>query len=137
GFDRVFEIGKSFRDEKLTSKNSPEFTTMECYQAFADYTHMLELTEILVSEVVRHFSPSLELTFRGHTVSFARPWKRITFEDALETFAGIRLKDYQNTDEIREAVRAVGLEDKLPLSRREMINCLVENVVEPRLIQPT
>jgi len=137
GFSRVFEIGKNFRDESITSKNSPEFTVMECYEAYSNYLRMAELTEELIAEIVLTINGSPIISMSGRNIDITPPWTRISFNEAAREFAGIKLEELSNPEDLRGALLRIGITSPHATSRRELINLLAEQAIEPRLMNPT
>jgi len=135
GFEKVFEIGRVFRNEGMSFKHNPEYTMLELYQAYADYNDIMKLTEDLISTVARSVLGTCSFKFKGKEIDFTPPWPRITLHDALEKLAGIDIK----TDErgLRAIAKQKGLEghDELPVGK--IINMLYDEFVEPKIIQPT
>jgi len=134
GMERVFEIGRVFRNEGISTRHNPEFTMLEAYQAFADYTDMMELTESLVESLARTVSGGKTcLPFGGHAIEYRAPWRRAKYADLLEEHAGVRLGD---EEAIRAKARALGLEE----SNKHLdvvTHDLFERTVEEHLVQPT
>lgn len=136
GFDRVFEIGKSFRSEGHTTKNSPEFTTMECYQMLADYKVMMSLTEEIVRRIVLEIKGTSILTFRGQSIDVSIPWKRKPFLDAVDETLGISLLDHPDASSLATVMLEAGLNVSQNMSRRQLINVIAETV-EAGFSEPT
>jgi len=135
GFDKIFEMGRVFRNEGISFKHNPEYTMLELYQAYADYNDIMKLTEELVSSVAKTVIGSTKVTFRGKDIDFKPPWPRITLHDALKKFAGIDI----STDEkgLRKIAKEKGLEGHDELPAGKIINTLYDQFVEPKIIQPT
>ncbi|MFC1559829.1 lysine--tRNA ligase [Candidatus Margulisiibacteriota bacterium] len=135
GFEKVFEIGRVFRNEGMSFKHNPEYTMLELYQAYADYNDIMKLTEELVSSVARTVLGTTKVKFKGKDIDFKPPWKRITLHDALEKYAKINI----NVDEkgLRKIAKTKGLEghDELPVGK--IINLLYDKFVEPNIVEPT
>jgi lysyl-tRNA synthetase class 2 len=134
--DRVYEIGKNFRNEGVDRTHNPEFTMLELYQAYADYEAMMDLAEELVTDVLREVCGSLELHYGGRTVDFSRPWARLSFAASIEKFTDI---DILNTpeSELVDLVRRTGREDAGELAKAKLLDALFSAVVEPELARPT
>ncbi|MGI6450648.1 MAG: lysine--tRNA ligase [Desulfitobacteriia bacterium] len=137
GFEKVFEIGRNFRNEGISIKHNPEFTMMELYQAYANYEDIMNLMEDMVVYIVQKIRNSLEITYQGQHISFAKPWRRIQMLDAIKEYTGIDFKQIKTDDEAREAAAEKGLEVKKDDSKGKIINAVFEEFVEPQLIQPT
>jgi lysyl-tRNA synthetase class 2 len=134
--DRVYEIGKNFRNEGIDRTHNPEFTMLELYQAFGDYETMMELAEALVSETAREVVGSLELEWDGHRVDLTPPWTRLTFFDAIERHAGIDARS-ASTEDLRRRLEQAGREDVSTLGRTRLLDAIFSEWVEPELVDPT
>jgi len=134
GFEKVYEINRNFRNEGISIKHNPEFTMMELYQAYADYTDMMEITEELVSGLVREVAGGKdEITYGEKTLSFKRPWKRITFFGSLKEKTGI---DWQTCDVKKEAKR-LGIRMESHFNEADILNEVFGEKVEQELVDPT
>jgi len=137
GFEKVYEIGRVFRNEGVSSRHNPEYTLLECYQAYADYEDMMRLTEEMVSYVAERVLGTTLVRYQGNEVELKPPWRRQTLSDALSSYAGVDLDEVLSDDEPRRVVERLGLHmDKRP-TRGSVIEKVLEELVEPRLIQPT
>jgi len=144
GFPRVYELGRIFRNEGISTRHNPEFTSVEVYQAYADYEDMMELTEKLVCGMAESISDSLVMPYGEHTISLERPWKRITMHDAVREyipdfdFESLVPSDPSSVTEARNAAKNAGVPnvDSLP-TVGEILNACFEELCEPNLIQPT
>ncbi len=133
GMERVFEIGRVFRNEGLSTRHNPEFTMLEAYQAYADYTDMMELTESLVESLARAVSGGRTcLPFGGHQIEYQAPWRRAKYADLLGEHAGVRLGDEQA---IRAKARELGLEESNKHTD-VVTHDVFEHTVEEHLVQP-
>lgn len=134
GFERIFEIGRVFRNEGVSYKHNPEYTLLELYQAYADYHDMMSLTESLISTLALKLTGSYEISYEGKTINLTPPFKRVTLRDAIQQYAGIDIQD-------KNALRKKALEVKPDIvdfsQEGELINVLYDHFVEPHLIQPT
>jgi lysyl-tRNA synthetase class 2 len=134
GMERVFEIGRVFRNEGVSTRHNPEFTMLEAYQAYADYTDMMELTESLVESLARTVSGGKTLLkFGEHQIEYRAPWRRAKYADLLEEHAGVCLGD---EEAVRAKARAIGIEE----SNKHLdivTHDLFERTVEEHLVQPT
>ena len=137
GLERVYEIGRDFRNEGVSRKHNPEFTMMECYQAFADYRDMMELCEGLLQHVVARVHGGDELVYQGERIDWSGPWPRRSLRDALAQACDIDFGAAPDLESLRAAVR----ERELPVpdapSWGRLIDELVSRYVEPELVQPT
>uniref|UniRef100_A0A7S2GT55 Lysine--tRNA ligase n=1 Tax=Helicotheca tamesis TaxID=374047 RepID=A0A7S2GT55_9STRA len=144
GFPRVYELGRIFRNEGISTRHNPEFTSVEIYQAYADYEDMMDLTEQLVCGMAKSIGDTLELPYGEHTISLERPWKRITMHDAVREyipdfdFESLDPSDPNSVIEARNAAKNAGVPkvDELP-TVGDILNACFEELCEPNLIQPT
>jgi lysyl-tRNA synthetase, class II len=130
GMERVFEIARNFRNEGIDRSHNPEFTMMECYQAYADYRTMMGLTEELVAHVARAVRDTTQITYAGTALDLAPPWKRIPLREAIAEFTGIDYGDYPDVESLREAMRAHGYEVDPRLGRGRLIDELKDTVIK-------
>ena len=137
GLERVYEIGRVFRNEGLDTRHNPEFTLMELYQAYTDYHGMMDLTENLYRYVAKEVTGSEVITYGEHTIDLSKPFERITMIDAVKKYANIDFSEIKTTEE------AKALADKLDIhyedrhQKGDILNLLFEEYVEDNLIQPT
>ncbi|HEX8360538.1 MAG TPA: lysine--tRNA ligase, partial [Longimicrobium sp.] len=138
GMERVYEMGKNFRNEGLSRFHNPEFTMLEFYAAYLDYEAVMELTEEMLGHVVATVKGGDEVRFGEHTISFAPPFRRLTMYDALRELGGVDVEAAAD-EELAERVRALGFPaaEVAKLGRGKLIDELFGGLVEPRLIQPT
>lgn len=136
GLERVYEIGRDFRNEGMDRTHNPEFTMLEFYQAYADYNDMMWLTENLIATAVKEATGDSTVTFGEHTIDLSPPWRRITMLDAIQEFTGIEVED-ASEDDLRVFCSAQGVHLAKGLSRGKLVNEIFEACVEPNLIQPT
>jgi len=137
GIDRVYEMGRVFRNEGISVRHNPEFTLMECYCAYADYEDMMVLTENLFAAVAKEVLGTTEVEFRGHTVQLAPPWRRVPLRDAVIEASGIDFEDYLDAEALHERMLQEGLHIEGTPNRGRLIDELISATVEPRLVQPT
>jgi lysyl-tRNA synthetase class 2 len=137
GFDKVYEIGRIFRNEGMSIKHNPEFTSIELYQAFADYHDIMDLTEDLVSTVAKKVLGTDVVTYQGEEIHLAAPWKRINMIDAVKEYTGVDFASFQTDEEARQAARDAGFHIEGKPSWGEVLNLLFEEKVEEHLVQPT
>ena len=135
GLDRVYEMGKCFRNEGVSTEHNPEFTMLEIYQAYADYEEMMRLVERLIHAGLEAIGASERIEFRGQSIDFGLPWKRIAMIDAVAEAIGAEPAALRTDDAIERAV-SEGI-DPRPTSPGEAIEALFARLVEPNLIQPT
>jgi lysyl-tRNA synthetase class 2 len=137
GLDRVYEIGRVFRNEGVSRKHNPEFTMMECYQAYADYRDMMALTQALVQEIAVRVLGVTRVEFGGHVLELTGEWRRVTLRDAIAGATGIDVLAHADVASLRDAVRARGLDPGDAPSWGRLVDDLFSVHVEPSLIQPT
>jgi lysyl-tRNA synthetase, class II len=136
GLDRVYEIGRVFRNEGVSRKHNPEFTMMECYQAYADYRDMMSLAQALVQEIAERVLGTARIDSGGHEIELSGDWRRMTMRDAIVDATGIDVLAHPELPALRAAVRAKGLDLDAP-SWGRLVDELFSAHVEPTLIQPT
>lgn len=137
GLDRVYEIGRDFRNEGVDRTHNPEFTQLEFYIAYADYRRVMELTEEMVAFAAKETLGSTKIQFQGKEIELAPPWKRVKLLSAIEEMAGIDPNAHPSTESLREAMEAKGMQVRKDVPKGKLIETLLENFVEPNLIQPT
>ena len=133
GLERVYEISKDFRNENVSYKHSPEFTQLEWYEAYADYNDTMERTETLVERAAQEAIGGTKVTFRGHEIDLARPWRRVKFVEALEEKGAWS----RNADELRAKLDAAGVDTSHDKTWAQLVDHAYSHFVEPELIQPT
>jgi lysyl-tRNA synthetase, class II len=133
GLERVYELGRDFRNESVSYKHQPEFTMVEWYEAYADYRDTMERIEQLVAAVAQEVLGTTKLTFRGHEIDLAPPWRRIKLLDALEA-EGLWTRD---ADELRARLEARGVDTSADKSWAQLVDHALSSFVEPNLIEPT
>ena len=133
GMEKVYEINRNFRNEGISVRHNPEFTMLELYQAYADYTDMMSLTEELVSELAKKLYGKEEIVYGDRTISFKRPWKRISFYPILQEKTGV---DWRKADIKREAKR-LKVEFASDDEEIDILNAVFETMVESELWDPT
>ncbi|HCJ10971.1 MAG TPA: lysine--tRNA ligase, partial [Clostridiales bacterium] len=136
GYEKVYELGRVFRNEGISTKHNPEYTLLEVYQAFADYTDMMDLTERLVSHVARVVLGTQQVTFQGTTVDVTPPWPRVQMVEALERYSGISLEDLRDDETARRLARDRGLDVPENATWGMVLDELVGEFVEPHLTGP-
>ncbi len=137
GIDRVYEMGRVFRNEGISVRHNPEFTLMECYCAYADYEDMMDLTERLFSSVAQTVLGTTRVEFRGHSVELAPPWRRLSLRDAVIEASGIDFEDYRDAESLHERMLQEGVHIEGRPGRGRLIDELISTFVEPKLEQPT
>jgi lysyl-tRNA synthetase, class II len=134
GFEKVFEIGRVFRNEGVSYKHNPEYTLLELYQAYADYEDMMTLTETLLSELVKKQTGTYLLQYQGQAIDFTPPFKRYTFKTALKDFADVDMNDYEA---LFKKASELNLDPIKGISKGTLIMDIYDECVESKLIQPT
>ncbi len=137
GIERVYEIGRDFRNEGVSFKHNPEFTQLEFYMAYADYRDVMALTEQMVAQAARDVLGSTSIRFQGETVELAPPWKRIELREAVHELAGIDVAEHPTAESLREAMERRGLTPAPSSTRGKLIESLLSHFVEPACLQPT
>ncbi len=137
GLEKVFEINRSFRNEGISTRHNPEFTMLEVYQAYADVTDMMDLTEALISTVMQKVNDTMQVEFDGRIIDFAPPFQRITMLDAIKEHTGVDFARIKGDEAARQAAAKAGLDSDPEASYGEIINEMFETFVEEYLIQPT
>jgi len=137
GIERVYEIGRDFRNEGVSYKHNPEFTQLEFYMAYADYRTIMEIAETMISSVAESVTGSRQITFRGHPVDLTPPWPRLTLREAIRRESGIDIDDYPTAELLAAAMQQKGLAPKAEKHRGKLVENLLSHFVEPNIIQPT
>jgi len=137
GYDAVYEIGRDFRNEGISYKHNTEFTMLEFYKAYIDYRGVMDLTEQMVSFVAQETNGSQHTTWRGHHIDFTPSWRRVTMRDAIKQETGIDYMDYRDEASLAAVMRENKIEFKPGLPWGKLIETLLGERVEPKLIQPT
>jgi lysyl-tRNA synthetase, class II len=132
GLEKVYEISKDFRNESVSYKHSPEFTQLEWYEAYADYNDTMERTETLVQRAAEDAIGATKVSFRGHEIDLAQPWKRVRFVEALEA-KGVWSRD---PNELRRKLDAAGVDTSQDKTWAQLVDHAYSHFVEPELIQP-
>ncbi|KAF0134643.1 MAG: lysyl-tRNA synthetase class II [Candidatus Saganbacteria bacterium] len=136
GFEKIFEMGRVFRNEGISYKHNPEYTMLEVYEAYADYNDIMKLTEAMVLSAIKIVSPELKLEFKGEIIDFSPPWKKIPLLEALRQYGGIDIEG-KSEEEIRSIAKGKGIEGIEKIGIGKIINVLYDKLVEPNLRQPT
>jgi lysyl-tRNA synthetase class 2 len=137
GLDRVYEIGRNFRNEGVDRLHNPEFTMLESYQAYADYRDVMAMVEELVPRVAEDVLGSTKLVFRGREIELRPPWRRLPMREAILEFSGVDVAEHPDADSLRGAARGAGLAAAADWNRGKILDELVSTRVEPHLVQPT
>ena len=138
GFDRVYEIGRIFRNEGMDLKHNPEFTSIELYQAFANLEDMMDLTEELVSKVAEKVLGTTKITYQGQEIDLTPSWKRVTMINAIKEVTGIDFNTITTDEEAQEVAKKAGIPvDPIKTKRGDIIVAFFDEKVEETLIEPT
>jgi lysyl-tRNA synthetase class 2 len=137
GLDRVYEIGHNFRNEGISRKHDPEFTMMECYQAYADYRDMMDLTEEMIREIAVAVCGSAQITYQGQDLDLGVRWPRIPLCSAIRDATGVDVLGNGDLDSLRRAMRDRGLEPGDAPTWGKLVDDVFSEHVEPKLVQPT
>jgi lysyl-tRNA synthetase class 2 len=137
GFERVYEIGRDFRNEGVSFKHNPEFTQLEFYMAYADYQAVMELTENMVAFAAEKALGSTLITYQGKQINLAPPWERIDLRSALIEFTQIDIAQHPSAESLYEVMVAKGHEPSKQSTRGKLIESLLSKYVEPASVQPT
>ncbi len=137
GFERIFEINRCFRNEGVSTQHNPEFTMLEFYQTYATYEDMMQTTEELLSSIVKEIRGGYPLTYQGEEIDFAPPWKKVRLKDSLVEYGSVDPAILQDPSKAMAMAKDLGLDLKKGTSHGRILADLFEELVEPRLIQPT
>ncbi len=137
GIDRVYEIGRVFRNEGISTRHNPEFTMLELYQAYTDYQGMMELTESMLSSLTQHLFGTTQLTYQGHAIDWAPPYGRVDLVERLFEKTGVRWETVKSRGDAHALAQKLGIQIDRGLDRAQAMDKIVGAVVEPDLIQPT
>ena len=137
GMERVYEIGRVFRNEGVDTRHNPEFTLMELYQAYTDYHGMMDLTENLFRYVAEQVNGSLTLTYGEHTMDLSKPFERITMVDAVKKYANVDFNEIKDTEDAKKVAKEHHIEFEDHHKKGDILNLFFEEYVEEHLIQPT
>ena len=136
GFDKVYEIGRVFRNEGIDQDHNPEFTLLESYEAYADYNHVMDMVEQMISRLAVEATGSMQVTVGDQVVDFTPPWRRVSLREEMQRRGGIDL-DACDDDELQRRARALGVDTGIRESRGRIIDKLMSTLIEPHLVQPT
>ncbi len=137
GMERVYELGRMFRNEGMSIKHNPEFSMMEVYQAYTDYHGMMELAENMISSVAQEVLGTTKVMYQGTEIDLTPTWTRLTMTDAVLKYAGVDFNTIATDDEARKVAKEKGLHFEGKPFRGEILNLFFEEFAEPNLIQPT
>ena len=140
GFEKVYDMGKNFRNEGMSVRHNPEFTMIELYEAYADYNDMMSITENMIAYVCEKVNGTTKVMYQGTEIDFKPPWRRITMVDAVKEYAGIDFNQIKTDEEAQSIAKEKHLEFPKPLdkvTKGEVLNMLYEEYGEEKMIQPT
>lgn len=137
GLERVYEIGRIFRNEGMSVKHNPEFTTIEIYQAYTDFEGMMNLTEEMISGVAEKVLGTTTVNYQGEEINLAPGWARMTMVESIKKYAGVDFYKTSTDEEAAAMAKSIGLEVEEGMRRGEIINLAFEEKVEENLVQPT
>ena len=137
GLERVYEIGRVFRNEGIDIRHNPEFTLIEIYQAFTDYNGMMDLTEGLFRTVAQKVVGTTILHYGGYELDFSKPFERLTMVDAVKKYAGIDFNEVKDTEAAKKLAKEKGIEFEERHEKGDILNLFFEEYVEKNIVQPT
>jgi lysyl-tRNA synthetase class 2 len=137
GFDKVYEIGRTFRNEGVSTTHSPEFTMLESYEAYADYFDVMQMVEEMVCAVCRQVTGTLQIEFAGAAIDLTPPWRRVTLRDAVKEHSGIDFVTFPTADGLRARMRSLGMDVDPESNWAGLVDELLKTFVRPALIRPT
>lgn len=137
GMEKVYEIGRIFRNEGMDTRHNPEFTTVEVYQAYADYNDIMDLTENLVCHIAEEVLGTLEITYQGDKVNLKSPWERISMVDAVKKYTGADFNSVSSDEEARALAKSINVHVENKDTWGKVLNTVFEEKVEENLVQPT
>jgi lysyl-tRNA synthetase class 2 len=138
GFEKVFELGRIFRNEGISTRHNPEFTTIEVYQAYADYNDMMQLTEAIITTAAQDVLGTLQITYQGTAIDLTPPWRRVTMHDLVKEKTGLDFSQFATLEAAKKAAVGAGLQEVEKCeSIGNLLNEAFEQKCEETLIQPT
>ena len=137
GLERVYEVGRIFRNEGMDTRHNPEFTSVEMYQAYTDYHGMMDFIEELYKYVANKVCGTTDVPYQGEIIHLGGEWARMTMKEAVKKFTGVDYEDWADDAAARAACKAAGLEPEAGFTKGECLSLLFEECVEDKLIQPT
>jgi lysyl-tRNA synthetase class 2 len=137
GYERVYEIGRDFRNEGVDATHNPEFTQLEFYAAYWDYGDVMDFTEKMLAYVAEQVYGTTTITYQKQEIELGQTWQRMTLRDAIKQFAEIDYMEFQTADSLSAAIREIGGHAPNDSSWGKLVDGLLGDYVEPRLIQPT
>ena len=137
GFDKVYEVGRIFRNEGMDTRHNPEFTTIELYQAYADYREIMDLVEELYIYVTKKVCGTLQIQYQGKEINMEGPWVRMTMAEAVKKYSGLDYYAWADDEQARRECEARGVHVEANTVKGECLEACFDEFVEPNLIQPT
>ena len=137
GMEKVYEIGRVFRNEGLDTRHNPEFTLMELYQAYTDYHGMMDLTENLYRHVAQEVLGTTKIVYGGVEMDLGKPFERITMVDAVKKYSGVDFSEIRTVEDARKAAKEHGVEYEERHKKGDILNLFFEEFAEEHMIQPT
>ena len=137
GFDKVYEVGRIFRNEGMDTRHNPEFTTIELYQAYADYKEIMDLVEELYIYVTKKVCGTLKIQYQGKEINMEGPWARMTMAEAVKKYSGLDYYAWADDEQARRECEARGVHVEANAVKGECLEACFDEFVEPNLIQPT
>ena len=137
GFEKVYEVGRIFRNEGMDTRHNPEFTTIELYQAYADYEDIMNLVEEMYTYVCEKVCGTLKITYQGKEIDLTRPWARMTMAEAVKTYSGIDYAAWKSDEQARAECLLKGVKVEENAVMGECLEACFDAFVEPNLLQPT
>lgn len=137
GLEKVYEMGRMFRNEGMSVKHNPEFTLMEVYEAYTDYKGMMDLTEQLISTVAQEVLGTTKVVYQGQEIDLTPPWNRMTMVEAVEKYSGVNFDNITSDEEARNIAKEKKVHIEGNLTKGEVLNLMFEEFAEEHLVQPT
>ncbi|MBI2328722.1 MAG: lysine--tRNA ligase [Chloroflexi bacterium] len=137
GLDKVYELGRIFRNEGISTRHNPEFTTLESYQAYADYQDVMKMLEKMVARISQKILGTDKVKFGDNTIDFKPPWRRLSLREAIQKHSGIDFEQFPDADSLRAEMLRLKMEVDPQKDRGRLVDELISSFVEPNLVQPT
>ena len=137
GLDKVYELGRTFRNEGISTRHNPEFTMLESYEAYVDYNDVMNMLETMISEVSQQVLSTTEMQFGDNIINLKPPWPRLSLREAVEKYSGIDFVKHPSADSLRTRMRKLNVEVDPKKNWARLVDELISTFVEPNLIQPT
>ena len=137
GFDKVYELGRVFRNEGIDIKHNPEYTLLETYEAYSDYTDVMKMTEEMFSTLSNKVLGDESISWNGETIDFTKPWRRLNLRKEIQDSSGIDIEELSDSAELLQGMKKMGIQVDENSSWGRLVDKLISETVEPRLIQPT